>query len=299
MDSVVNEVMESVQTSNDSASDLSALTEELSATMQEVSSNASLINNNASDVRNEVSIIAEKSAELSQFSQEMMEHAENMQSSAKENMQTTSAKINEILDILNQAIEESKSVNQVNSLTNDILSISSQTNLLSLNASIEAARAGEAGKGFAVVAGEISDLAESSRQTANRIQEINTVVTNAVHNLAEHAQGLVTYMNESILPEFENFVDSGNQYKENATYIESTMKEFEQKTEDLKRGAVEIADSINSITNAIDEGVKGVNGVAESTQLLVTDMEKITKRMEENKQISSELQNETAIFTKI
>ena len=106
-------------------------------------------------------------------------------------------------------------------------------------------------------------------------------------------------MNESILPEFENFVDSGNQYKENATYIESTMKEFEQKTEDLKRGAVEIADSINSITNAIEEGVKGVNGVAESTQLLVTDMEKITKRMEENKQISSELQNETAIFTKI
>ena len=191
------------------------------------------------------------------------------------------------------------SVNQVNSVPNDILSISSQTNLLSLNASIEAARAGEAAKGFAVVAGEISDLAESSRQTANRIQEINTVVTNAVHNLAEHAQGLVTYMNESILPEFENFVDSGNQYKENATYIESTMKEFEQKTEDLKRGAVEIADSINSITNAIEEGVKGVNGVAESTQLLVTDMEKITKRMEENKQISSELQNETAIFTKI
>lgn len=267
--------------------------------MEEVSSNASLINNNAEGVKNEVSIIAEKSAELSKFSQEMMQHADNMQSSAKDNMQTTSAKVNEILEILNQAIEESKSVDQVNSLTNDILNISSQTNLLSLNASIEAARAGEAGKGFAVVAGEISQLAESSRQTANRIQEINTVVTNAVHNLAEHAQDLVSYMNDSIVPELESFVDSGTQYRENASYIETTMKQFEQQTDQLKRGAVEIADSINSITNAIEEGVKGVNGVAESTQMLVTDMEKISKRMEENQQISSELQNETAVFTKI
>ena len=149
------------------------------------------------------------------------------------------------------------------------------------------------------MAGEISQLAESSRQTANRIQEINTVVTNAVHNLAEHAQDLVSYMNDSIVPELESFVDSGTQYRENASYIETTMKQFEQQTDQLKRGAVEIADSINSITNAIEEGVKGVNGVAESTQMLVTDMEKISKRMEENQQISSELQNETAVFTKI
>ena len=94
-------------------------------------------------------------------------------------------------------------------------------------------------------------------------------------------------------------MDSGTQYRENASYIETTMKQFEQQTDELKRGAVEIAESINSITNAIEEGVKGVNGVAESTQMLVTDMEKISKRMEENQQISSELQNETSIFTRI
>lgn len=299
MDVVVNEVLQSVRTSSDSATDLSALTEELSATMQEVASNASVINENADSVKNEVSIIAEKSSELNMFSKEMKSHAEAMESAARSNMETTSAKINEIVGILNKAIEESKSVDQVNSLTNDILNISSQTNLLSLNATIEAARAGEAGKGFAVVAGEISQLADSSRATANRIQEINTVVINAVHNLAEHANDLVTYMNESILPEFQNFVDSGNQYSENATHIERVMDEFAQKTDQLENGAVEIANSIHTITNAIEEGVKGVTGVAESTQVLVNDMENISMRMDENQQISAELQQETAIFTRI
>ena len=202
------------------------------------------------------------------------------------------------MSVLNRAIEDSKSVDQVNSLTNEILSISSQTNLLALNASIEAARAGEAGKGFAVVAEEIRQLADSSRDTANRIQEINVVVTQAVHNLAGNANNLVGYLNESILPEFENFVESGAQYRENATYIEGVMDEFTEKTDALKKAMDEIATSINTITNAIDEGAEGVNGAAESTQVLVVDMEKISNRMNVNEKIAGVLQEGTAIFTK-
>ena len=97
-----------------------------------------------------------------------------------------------IRDRLNRAIEDSNSVNQVNSLTDDILNIASQTNLLALNASIEAARAGDAGRGFAVVATEISQLAAASQEAANRIQQINSVVTQAVHNLADNACLLYT-----------------------------------------------------------------------------------------------------------
>ena len=55
-------------------------------------------------------------------------------------------------------------------------------------------------RAFAVVAEEIGQLAGSTRETANRIQDINAVVTGAVHNLAEHANSLVTYMNDVILP---------------------------------------------------------------------------------------------------
>ncbi|MCX4378791.1 MAG: methyl-accepting chemotaxis protein [Lachnospiraceae bacterium] len=296
LEKVVDEVQQSVRTSNDSASDLSAVTQELSATMQEVGHSAGVINQNADSVRSETEMIAERSSSINDYSKQMKENADKMESNARQNMEETSVKVDEILTELNQAIEDSKSVEQVNGLTNDILNISSQTNLLALNASIEAARAGEAGKGFAVVADEIRQLAASSRNTANRIQEINGIVTNAVHNLAGNANNLVEYMTEAILPEFKNFVDSGVQYRKNAAYIESVMDEFNTKTDALKRAVDEIAGSIGTITDAIEEGARGVAGAAESTQMLVEDMDNISSRMEENQQIAGALQKETDVF---
>lgn len=296
MEDVVSGVQESVRNSNDSASDLSAVTQELAATMTEVGVSAGAINVNTEDIRAEVEAIAEKSNSINEYSKEMKAHADAMERAARTNMEETGSKVSEILDILNEAIEDSKSVDQVNNLTSDILSISSQTNLLALNASIEAARAGEAGRGFAVVAEEIRQLADSSRETANRIQEINSIVTNAVHNLSGNANNLVEYMKDSILPEFDNFVQSGVQYRENATYIENAMSEFTAKTDDLRNAMDEIASSINAISGAIDEGARGVNGAAESTQVLVGDMETISDRMEENQKIAEALETGTAIF---
>jgi methyl-accepting chemotaxis protein len=299
MDTVVNEVLEHVRTSNDSASDLSAVTEELSATMQEVSDSASVINDRTNEVNNQVAEIAERSGEINAYSVEMKHRADEMENAARKNSELTNEKVEEILKVLNEAIDDSKSVDQVNTLTEEILSISSQTNLLALNASIEAARAGEAGKGFAVVAEEIRQLADSTRDTANRIQQINTIVTGAVHNLADHSNSMVTYMKEDILPEFENFVTVGNQYKEDASYIEGVMNEFTGKTDDLKDVMTEITGSINSIASAIEEGVKGVAGAAESTQVLVEDMDNITRRMGENSEIAGDLKKETAVFTRL
>ncbi|MBO5209106.1 MAG: methyl-accepting chemotaxis protein [Lachnospiraceae bacterium] len=299
MEVVVNEVLESVTTSNSSVADLSALTEELAATMQEMSANASLINTNAESVKDEVDAIAERTNEINNYTKEMKEHADNMENTARSNMESTSVKVSEILEVLNKAIEDSDSVNQVNTLTGDILNIASQTNLLALNASIEAARAGEAGKGFAVVATEISQLAAASQQAANRIQEINSVVTAAVHNLADNATGLVNYMNDSILPEFEAFVESGSEYKKNATYIESVMNEFTRKTDNLQKEMLEIAGSINTIANAIEEGVNGVSSAADSTQVFVGDMENITHHMDDNQSIAAALKQETEIFVNL
>lgn len=299
MERVVDDVRQSVQTSNSSVSDLSALTEELSATMQDISENASVINTNTDNVAKEVELIAEKTDELTGYTKDMKAHAQSMESVARTNMESTDRKVSEILEVLQKAIEDSNSVKQVNSLTNDILNIASQTNLLALNASIEAARAGEAGRGFAVVASEISQLAAASQEAANNIQRINAVVINSVTNLSDNANGLVSYINDSILPEFERFVESGVEYNDKASFIEGTMTDFKEKTDSLKQSMLEISSSINTISHAINEGVNGVVSAADSTQLIVEDMDNISHKMDENYEIADSLKKETSIFIKL
>ena len=299
MEQVVNEVRDSVLTSNNSVSSLSAMTEELSATMGEMASNASVINKNAFEVKKEVSAIVGQTEDIRQYTTEMKTHASSIENTAHGAMESAEQKINQILEVLEQAIKESESVDQVNNLTNDILSIASKTNLLSLNASIEAARAGEAGKGFAVVAMEISQLSSASQEAANRIQSINNIVIQAVHNLAENANDLVVYINTSILPEFKNFAVGGTEYKSKADSIESMMNDFTKRMDSLQGTIEEIADSINLITQSIDEGVSGVGSAAESTQTLLEDMENIAQHMDDNQSIAVSLKRETEIFKQL
>ncbi len=296
IDVLVGEVLKRTRTSSESATDLSALAQELTASMQGVSDNAAQINHNAADIRGDVNDMAKECSTITSYSSSMRTRADDMESSARLSMEVTGQKTADILTVLEEAIRQSKSVNQINSLTDDILGISSQTTLIALNASLEAARAGEAGKGFAMVAREVRQLADSSRETAGRIQEINKVITGAVTHLAENAQNLIDYLNESILTEFQTFVDSGRQYREDAMYIEQAMDAFNSRTDRLRGCMTEIVDAISMITSSIDDSASGIAGVAHSTQNLVADMEDITGRMDTNQEIVNRLKQETRAF---
>ncbi len=296
INSLTGEVLKRTQASKGSAASLSTFAEQLSATIQEVAGNVSVINDNTENVRLDVHNIAEECGAITAYSAQMNTRADAMQTSARTSAQVTRAKAEEILDSLNDAIEKSRSVDQIKSLTGEILAIAQQTRLIALNASVEAANAGEAGKGFAAVASEVRNLAHSSQETANRIQEINSVVTAAVYNLTEHAQNLINYMNQSVLTEFQAFVQSGSQYKEDAAYIRRAMDDFYEQTERLKNSMSGIADSIRTITKAVDEGAGGIAGVAGNTRSLADDMEDITKRMGINQEVVEELEKETVVF---
>jgi methyl-accepting chemotaxis protein len=296
---VVDDVLSRTRTSSESATELSALAQEFSASIQEMASNASNINHNAKNVQQEAEGMAEECGKITAYCNTMNTRAEEMGRSAQESLDNTGAKVKEILDVLHEAIEGSRSVEQVNSLTHAILNISSQTNLIALNASVEAARAGEAGRGFAVVAEEIRQLAASSSETANRIQTVNATVTHAVSNLSENAQNLVNYIETAVLGEFLSFVASGQQYQNDAAYIRHAMAEFNANTDRLRSSMTEIVSSIETITKAIDDEVSGISGVAGSAQHLVTDMTEITNRMDINHKVAAELQRETITFANL
>ena len=293
---VVQNVGKSVDTANTNAYDVSAVMEELSATMEEVSSSATTVTDNISNVNDEVISIADDSKAMNDYASTMQERAEQLKQKAVNNQENTSQMIAGIIESLKSAIEESTSVKHVNELTEEILSVSSQTNLLALNASIEAARAGEAGKGFAVVADEIRKLADSTRETANNIQSINAQVTDAVEKLSESANQLVEYIDETIMPDYDSFVKTGEQYRADATYVNSTMDQFEARANSLKEVVIVMKQSVEDISTAIEESAKGIATAAENTNILVENMDKVKAKMETNQQISDQLKAESDRF---
>ena len=293
LDNMINSVGENVTVSNDNAQDVSSAMEELSATMQEIAATIQTVNDNTESVGKNVVDIADKTGQINNYSQDMRERADSLAKSADENKRTTDEMLGNIVGTLKKAIEDSKSVERVNELTGEILNISSQTNLLALNASIEAARAGEAGKGFAVVADEIRQLADSSRDTANNIQAINEHVTSAVYQLIDNSNKIIKYIEETILADYDSFVQAGAQYNEDACYISETMQEFAEKTEKLKEL---MKNTVEGISSGVEQSANAVTSSAVSTSQLVEQMNSIDKEMSESRNTVGELKAQTDVF---
>ncbi len=296
---IVTIVSDKVSTANSNSYDISAVMEELSASMEEISSTITDINENVGTVDANVIELSDTSQGLYDYAEEMQKRAEKLEKNAIENRQHTSDIINNIIDKLKRAIENSKSVDRVNDLTDEILSISSQTNLLSLNASIEAARAGEAGRGFAVVADEISQLANSSREAANNIQTINNMVVEAVNELIDSADTIVKYINENVLPDYEGFVSAGKQYNDDAVHINEAVTRFNDMSVNLKELIRNITESIDGINSAVGESAKGATNVAMNTSSLVKDISEISDAMDDNRKVAGSLTSEADRFVNL
>lgn len=296
LDGVVGNVASSVAASSDNANDISAIMEELSATMEEVSATTNSVSENTTAAEGKVQKMADQTKVMSQYAQDMKKRATELEHTATENMNNTNEMIGEITTEMNQALENSKSVEKVAQLTADILNISSQTNLLALNASIEAARAGEAGKGFAVVADEIRQLADSSRETANNIQTINEQVIEAVQGLVVSSEKIVGYINENILPDYRAFVQGGQQYNDDATHIDNTMAEYASEAQDILATMMEMTEAIEGISRAVEESANGVTDAATNIDSLVQSMSTVNGQMEENSTVAKNLKEESAAF---
>ena len=226
----------------------------------------------------------------------MKERANILETSARNNKEGINTLIGPIIDSMKQAIEDGKNVTKIAQLTEQILNISSQTNLLALNASIEAARAGEVGRGFAVVAEEIRVLADSSRNTANDIQEINEMVIETVNRLTDHSNTILEYISNTILPDYVNFVLGGKQYSDDATKINETMFGYSKKTEVLKDVIGQMTVSISDISKVIEESTISITNVAENVQTLATGVTNIHEEMKINDAIAKELAEEANQF---
>lgn len=292
----VDKISQLVDSSNENANETSQSMEELAASMEEISATTSEINNSAMKTLDTVVTIAREAASGSGFAKDSQERAVVSEQAASEGKESTNKMLGNMRDMLIESIENSRKAERIAELTTDILGIAGQTNLLALNASIEAARAGEAGRGFAVVAEEIRQLAENSKSIANNIQQISQTVISAVKKLAEDAEGMLQFVDSTVLADYDKFSEVTQQYRTDATHLEGILTDFAGKADELEQVITNLKTGTSEISQAIDTSTNEIVTITEATSVLVSNIAAIDSEVDDNKRISGELREEVDKF---
>ena len=256
------------------AEDNSAATQELAAGMEETSANAAHIVENVGIMKESSDNIQKLAEDGEKNSGQIQERAGEMERISTESRHKTDQMYAVMKQKTDAAVEQAKSVQKINALTDNIKQISSQTNLLALNANIEAARAGEAGRGFAVVASEIGDLATQTLDTVSTIDEIVGEVNSSVSNMTECLTTIMEFLEQTVLGDYEHFAQVGEQYHADADTFQQIMQQTKEAVDALEQHIGEISSTVSEINSMVEQSTDGISGIAEksgSTQNLVTE----------------------------
>ncbi len=289
-------VLKNAEQVNQAADDTSATTEELAAGMEEVTATVNTVNHNTQDAQSFTEDMTKTAENGSQYADEIRKRASELQQKAFESKTTAGAMIEEIDQAVKHSVDDSRQIENITTLTEQILGISQKTNLLALNASIEAARAGEAGKGFAVVADEIRVLADHSKQTANDIQVISTNVVSAVALLAENAMKLLRFVNERVLADYDMLEQTGEKYLNDAITVEEMMSDILEKSGRLYDIMQGVTDANEGIAVTVNQSAQGIGNVVENTNKLADEMKGITQNLEEVQNVVGILREQVKCF---
>lgn len=276
--------------------DVSATMEEMSAAMEETSASLNQVDESIIEIYERINNISGQAVKENRATAEIQERAKEIRDRADSDREQAQLRSEEMERAVNEKIEKSKSVQEINVLTEDILNITKQTNLLALNASIEAARAGEAGKGFAVVADEIGKLASDSAKAAESIRKVSNIVITSVEELAGESRKMVNFVEETAMDGFRRLKEVSDDYNSDAERLNRTMSSFAEDSERLRTAIDSIKESVAAVNIAVEESAKGVTSTAETASALTENIGEIGSRMDENGQIVKRLNEEVGKF---
>lgn len=289
-------MVDHLSSADESITDVSATMQEMSAAMEETTSSLNQITEAIDEIYSSVERIAGNADAGKVSSQEMESRASGANDAAAEGEKKANIETEKMAASLNEKIAKSKSVEQIEILTSNIIEITEQTNLLALNASIEAARAGEAGRGFAVVADEIGKLAGNSADAAAKIRQVSAEVIQAVDELAEGSQQMIEFVRNSTEEGFGGLVATSENYATDANAMRAMMEQFAQTAEELRSTMDGIRESISAVNIAVEESAKGIVGVSESSVQLTGNVNDIQSEASDNNGIAEDLAKEVGKF---
>ena len=294
--STSRKMVDHLSSADESITDVSATMQEMSAAMEETTSSLNQITEAIDEIYSSVERVAGNADAGKVSSQEMESRASGANDAAAEGEKKANIETEKMAASLNEKIAKSKSVEQIEVLTSNIIEITEQTNLLALNASIEAARAGEAGRGFAVVADEIGKLAGNSADAATKIRQVSAEVIQAVDELAEGSQQMIEFVRNSTEEGFGGLVATSENYATDANAMRAMMEQFAQTAEELRSTMDGIRESISAVNIAVEESAKGIAGVSESSVQLTGNVNDIQSEASDNNGIAEDLATEVGKF---
>lgn len=280
----------------DNISDISATMEEMSASMEETNASLHQVDDSVIHIMESIGSISAKASSERDSAAKIAEKVQAIYKSAQADRTDAERQAAELSEHMNERIERSKAVEQIDTLTTEILNITDQTSLLALNASIEAARAGAAGKGFAVVASEIGSLADNSARAAVGIQQVSQEVIHAVNELANESEQMIRFMNETAMAGYERLLDNSLNYKNDVGHLSETMNDFADESLLLNNNIDSIKEAVDAVNTAVSESTKGIVGVTEMASDMTVGMARIKDEAESNRDVARQLETEVLKF---
>lgn len=259
---LVGSMTENVTSLTGEIENMSSSTQQLAANMEETSASSEEMAASAQTAEDNSKIMAEEAVRGKTEAGEIGRRANDTKEAAGRSQEKAQQLLTQINARLSGALDHVKVIDQIHVLAEGIMSVASQTNLLALNASIEAARAGEAGRGFAVVAREIGALAEESKETVNKIQNITGQVTEAVGNLSDSAGELLQFVSTDVQSDYEGFLKIGEQYSQDASMVEQLTDRISRNAGELNEMIQNISEIVKNVAMAAQEGAESTSDIA-------------------------------------
>lgn len=253
--------------------------------MEEIECTVGNVDREIVEIANVVSEVEERIRQGNLHSTQLLDEVEQLQHQASATLDNISTQIEGNRKAIEKAISELQSLMRIDQMASQILDITNQTNLLSLNASIEAARAGEAGRGFAVVAGEIGNLAASSSETATQIQKICSETKDNISYVQSCFDRIILFLQQDVQTQFEAFANAANDYYSSISDMKKIISEIADASEVFSNTVQSIQAQvrmISDIQDAEDAKSQDILDKAKQTEETAQAMTSIVSKNREN-----------------